>query len=171
MSMMAAMTKSICFLLLFSGCGGLYPEVTSMQLERGCEQDDVLFSMPKDAGECPMAQKRVVEFRRVFQYEPGFNIERTRNHSVYIAENSDGGAFYSEFWKMDVGGLTNCIAKQTELATYDYGLVHELAHAAEGCPCVTMPDAGYNCHIGWNTRGVYRAIDEAQDRVWSSSGY
>lgn len=133
------------------------------KLEPRCREADVTFDMLPDAGACYWARRDVVNFRATFAGRQGLDVERTRGYLVTIADDSDGGAFYSEFWRIPVLGITDCDHRTVQLASFNQSLVHELVHGAEGCACVTLPDAGADCHIRWAERGIYAAIVTAEN--------
>lgn len=134
--------------LLFVACG--YPE--SRNSDPVCEQDDVEFGLKPSDSQCFWLRHDVLNFRDVFKNKPGFDIEKTRGHHMTVTQ-TDGG------WE----GLTRCDLDESWLATYNdpQVVIEELAHKAEGCPCVSLPNGNKDCHINWTERGVYEDIYKA----------
>lgn len=76
-----------------------------------------------------------------------------RNYSIRLAP---GSSFRRPLINADLAGITDCAFKNITLTNEPVGgatLVHELAHAADGCSIIDWE------HSSWHKNGYFEAID------------
>lgn len=131
-----------------------YPEPT-LQPETCRAPGQVRLAVDPDGGACVFGRLYTAGFLRVFYGFPGVRTDAVAGTTVYEDPSivQDAGAF----------GLTHCDSHVVLLASVPTALVHELVHVAEGCPYASLPDGGIDQHIGWDERGVYAAIYDAEN--------
>lgn len=141
--------------LVLLSCG--YPE--PKETPPGCSEEEVSIAARSES-DCATARFWVRMTFGMFRAKPvpGVDIEAAQGYLVTVHPESDGGAFFSEFWRRDIGGDTNPARKLIRLVSFNYGLPHEMAHAGDESACLWLSDGGADCHQRWEERGVCERI-------------
>lgn len=148
---------SILLLLIFTNCAYLYPkpQPVTPKWEGICNYEDVGIDTPPTSNACVFAKLDVSKFRQAFTVNQilGVDVEATRGWIIKIHPQSNGTTFPG-FLGASVAGEAWCQRKTIYLANFNYGIPHELVHAAEKC-------ADTPRHPNWEARGICETIRDA----------